>query len=210
MRQSGSEKLETIRLVENSELSVTATHRRNRHYPNQRRLTLGLFCEILQILPLVGLRAFERPKPITTHIATGDDESVTASIAGENDTVIVPAKQNGFERVFLGENCWYAIRISGGMLSKIKYIAAYQTQPISAITYYAPVDHIRTVWRGWEVQARLFRISQPNRTDSLGGCYERGNAGTAIHDLRQVEKSKDGEGTDRLTQRFKGSCPWGL
>ena len=28
------------------------------------------------------------------------------------------------------------------MLSKIKYIAAYQTAPISAITYYAEVDHI--------------------------------------------------------------------
>jgi hypothetical protein len=44
--------------------------------------------------------------------------------------------------VFLGENAWWAIRISGGMLSKIKYIAAYQTQPISAITHVAPVARI--------------------------------------------------------------------
>jgi len=54
----------------------------------------------------------------------------------------VPAQKEGFERVFLGENCWYAIRISGGMLEKIKFIAAYQTQPVSAITHYAPVDRI--------------------------------------------------------------------
>jgi hypothetical protein len=54
----------------------------------------------------------------------------------------VPAQKEGFEGVFLGENCWYAIRISGGMLQKIKYIAAYQTQPVSAITHYAPVDRI--------------------------------------------------------------------
>jgi hypothetical protein len=56
--------------------------------------------------------------------------------------VIVPAQQEGFEQVFLGENCWYAIRISGGMLPKIKYIAAYRTQPESKITHYAPVASI--------------------------------------------------------------------
>ncbi len=60
----------------------------------------------------------------------------------EKDTIIVPAQRDGFEQVFLGEDCWYAIRISGGMLPKIKYIAAYQTQPVSAITHYAPVARI--------------------------------------------------------------------
>jgi hypothetical protein len=58
------------------------------------------------------------------------------------DTIIVPAQQDGFEQVFLGENCWYAIRIAGGMLPKIKYIAAYRSQPVSAITHYAPVSSI--------------------------------------------------------------------
>jgi hypothetical protein len=52
----------------------------------------------------------------------------------------VPAQQDGFDEVFLGENCWHAIRMGGGMLSKIKYIAAYQSNPVSAITN-------RTWWR---------------------------------------------------------------
>jgi hypothetical protein len=39
----------------------------------------------------------------------------------------VLAQKEGFEQTFLGEDCWYAIRISGGMLPKIKYVAAYQT-----------------------------------------------------------------------------------
>ena len=60
----------------------------------------------------------------------------------ELDTIVVPAREEGFNRVFLGENSWYEIKISSSMLSKIKYIAAYQTAPISAITYYAEVDHI--------------------------------------------------------------------
>ena len=54
----------------------------------------------------------------------------------------MPAKKEGFERVFINENCWHAIRISGGMLDKIKYIASYQTKPVSAITHYAPVERI--------------------------------------------------------------------
>ena len=53
----------------------------------------------------------------------------------ELDTIVVPAREEGFNRVFLGENSWYEIKISSSMLSKIKYIAAYQTAPISAITY---------------------------------------------------------------------------
>jgi hypothetical protein len=56
--------------------------------------------------------------------------------------VVVPAQEDGFRRVFLGENCWYSIRIGGGMLLKIKYIAAYQTAPVSAITHYARVERI--------------------------------------------------------------------
>jgi hypothetical protein len=99
--------------------------------------------EVLQILPLVGLRAFEIPKPVVLprpepgagHVAAGGDKA-------ELNTIIVPAQREGFERVFRGQNCWYAIRISGGMLPKIKFIAAYQTQPVKKVTYYAPVASI--------------------------------------------------------------------
>ncbi|ATZ61353.2 MAG: hypothetical protein BME93_04540 [Methanosarcinales archaeon Met12] len=58
------------------------------------------------------------------------------------DTIVVPANEDGFNETFLGANCWYAIRISSSMIDKIKYIAGYQTAPISAITYYAEVAKI--------------------------------------------------------------------
>ena len=103
--------------------------------------TQGFMKEILQILPLVGLRVFEPPKPVAAPQAKDPMNSPPAS-SRIRDTIIVPARKDGFQKVFLGENCWYAIRISGGMLDKIKYIAAYQTQPTSAITHYAPVSRI--------------------------------------------------------------------
>lgn len=101
------------------------------------------FMRWLQILPLVGLRAFEMPKTVATPIVATSPASVAPSVERpELDTIVVPAQQDGFDKVFLGQNCWYAIRIAGGMLHKIKYIAAYQTQPHSQVTYYAPVANI--------------------------------------------------------------------
>lgn len=59
------------------------------------------------------------------------------------DTVVVPAKEEGFQKVFLGENRWYAIRIGAAMKDKIKYIASYEKSPVSAITHIAKVKEIR-------------------------------------------------------------------
>ena len=109
--------------------------------------TEGFLNEILQILPLVGLRAFEFPKAVANPRAA-DPVNTGAIASSKPDTIIVPAQRDGFEKVFLGEHCWYAIRISGGMLENIKYIAAYQTAPTSAITHYAPVERIEPYGEG--------------------------------------------------------------
>ncbi len=58
------------------------------------------------------------------------------------DTIVVPAREEGFNETFLGENRWYAIRIHGSMIPQIKHIAAYRIAPISAITHIAPVNRI--------------------------------------------------------------------
>jgi hypothetical protein len=60
----------------------------------------------------------------------------------EIDTIVVPAREDGFKSAFLGEQKWWAIRIHASMIPKIKYIAAYQVAPISAITHIAPVADI--------------------------------------------------------------------
>ena len=58
------------------------------------------------------------------------------------DTIVIPAREDGFKDVFIDENCWYAIRLNSSMIPKIKYIAAYQVAPISAITHIAEVKSI--------------------------------------------------------------------
>jgi len=72
-------------------------------------------------------------------VNTGTEIELTVD---ELDTIVVPAREDGFNEVFLGENCWYAIRMSSSMIDRVKYIAAYQTAPISAITHYAEISKI--------------------------------------------------------------------
>ena len=104
--------------------------------------TKGFYRKVLEILPLLGVSAFDgnalAVKSMTPIV------SVTPMASGY-DTVVVPANEDGFNEVFLGENQWYSIRIGPEMLGRIKFIAAYQTAPVSAVTHYAPVERIEQV-----------------------------------------------------------------
>lgn len=98
---------------------------------------------MLRILPLIRLSAFEKPKPVAiTHAPPPPTAAKTSSDTLERDTVVVPARKDGFDRVYLGEHAWHAIRIGGAMLDKIKYCAAYQSAPVSQITHVARVKLI--------------------------------------------------------------------
>jgi regulator of RNase E activity RraB len=74
------------------------------------------------------------------------------------DTIVVPARDEGFEEVFLGENRWWAIRIHSSMLPKIRYIAAYRVAPKSAITHIAPVASIEQ-WK--DTSKYVVNFTQP-------------------------------------------------
>lgn len=77
---------------------------------------------------------------------------------GDVDTVVVPARLSGFKEVFLGENRWYAVRIHASMTEQIKYIAAYQVKPISAVTYIAKVSSIQR----WQESGKVvLNFSEP-------------------------------------------------
>ena len=113
--------------------------------------------EILQVLPIMGLRAFEEPKPVATPRAPATTRLAgnipAAAMAKQDDVVvIVPAQEEGFKAVFLGEQRWRSIRIAGGKLQQIRYLAAYQTRPVSAVTHYVPVAEIEPYGEGGKYQ----------------------------------------------------------
>jgi len=102
------------------------------------------------------------------------------------DTVVVPAREDGFQETFLGENRWYAIRIHGTMRPQIKYIAVYRIAPISAITHIAPVSSIEA----WKDTAKfVVNLSEPAK--EIGPIpLVKGARVKALQNLRYTTREK--------------------
>lgn len=95
--------------------------------------------EMLRLMPVMGVHFFEPAKaiaagPLPTLMAVKD--KATAEV------VVVPAQLEGFEHAFIGEHAWWAIRIGPKYRKTLKWIAAYQVNPIGAVTHIAEIDHI--------------------------------------------------------------------
>ncbi len=85
-------------------------------------------------------------------------EAATGVDPSDLDTIVVPAQEEGFQETFIGENRWHQIRIHSSMVPRIKYIAAYQVAPVSAITRIASVKSIEQ----WKDSSRyVLNFSEP-------------------------------------------------
>lgn len=62
---------------------------------------------------------------------------------GEFDTIVCPAHPDGFEKEFLGRNCWWSIRLSKRIIPHLKYIAIYVSSPLHQITHYGRIASIK-------------------------------------------------------------------
>lgn len=90
--------------------------------------------------------ALAQQKDDSEQIKSAKREEVPITVY-DNDTVVVPAREEGFQKVFLKENRWFAIKMYANTRPNIKYIAAYRVAPQSAITHIAPVSSIEQ-WDG--------------------------------------------------------------
>lgn len=102
----------------------------------------AFLADILLILPMLGINAFTPPKSGDTVEEQVQPISVSATEDDLFDTIVVPAREEGFQQRFIHENCWFAIRINAKHISKLKYIAAYRVAPIAAITHLAEISEI--------------------------------------------------------------------
>lgn len=101
---------------------------------------LTMATEIIEAQTYIkGNKKLHRFKPLKDDLLL--DISVTKD-ADLLDIIVVPAREDGFKEEFIKNECWFSVRISAAMLDKIKYVAAYQVAPISAITHIAEVERI--------------------------------------------------------------------
>jgi len=142
--------------------------------------TKGFLKEILQILPLVGLRAFETPKVILP-----SEQPKSLQQNSTFDTLIVPAMADGFEKVFIRENCWHAVRIAAGSIPKIRHIAAYRSAPISAITHIAEVESIEPYG-----ETGKYKINFKSPATEISPVKYEGISGNHIQSIRYTKKIK--------------------
>ena len=140
--------------------------------------------EILSILPLVDVKIFDQTRKIKV------DELTTTKTKGLEDTIVVPAHEEGFNNVFIGKNCWYAIRIGGGHLDKIKYIAGYQTAPASAVTYVADVESIEPYGDGGKYKVNFKGAARSIEPIPLGNAKSGSMQGPRYTNYQKLLKAK--------------------
>jgi hypothetical protein len=90
--------------------------------------------------------------------AAASADSVASTDPSDIDTIVVPAREDGFQETFLGENRWHHIRIHSSMIPRIKYVAAYRVAPEQAITHIAPVKTIEP-WQ--DTNKYVLNFSEP-------------------------------------------------
>lgn len=121
-------------------------------------------------------------EPFLADVAADDAAVDTTDI----DTIVVPARADGFNETFLGENRWYAIRIHASMKPQVKYIAGYLAAPSSAITHVAPVKSIEP-WK--DTGKVVVNFSEPAR--EIGPIpLVKGGRVRALQNLRYTNREK--------------------
>jgi hypothetical protein len=127
------------------------------------------------------LADLSEPETVVVPAGTPGRSRIDASAV---DTVVVPAREEGFQDVFLKENRWYAVRIHGTMRPQIEHIAAYRVAPVSAITHIAPVRSIEP-WK--DTDKFVLNFAQPAK--EIGPIpLVKGSRGKALQNLRYTNR----------------------
>lgn len=100
--------------------------------------TRAFLNEMLRMMPTMGVHIFEVAKPVLP-LAQSDAQP---SAGGLKDTIIVPAQKEGFDRAFMTARAWWAVRVAAKHRDHLKWVAAYQVAPVSAVTHVARIDRL--------------------------------------------------------------------
>lgn len=96
------------------------------------------------------------------------------------DTIVVPAHPDGFQEVFLTQKRWPNVKIDKRRRESIKFVAVYQTKPVSAITHYATIKRFEplkqagrydVVFDGMPTQVKPVKFTDADKCAVQGPRY---------------------------------------
>ncbi|MGF6370780.1 hypothetical protein OKW40_003530 [Paraburkholderia sp. RAU6.4a] len=123
-------------------------------------------------------------------MALTNDELSSAT----GDTLLIAAKPASYKDVFVGQRCWYPVRIDDKRLRFLKWIAVYQGRPVSAITSYAKIEKIEPYLESGRYKVFFSApIDLPDRIemgDNLGHAIQ-GHRYTTLDKLRSAKSIKE-------------------
>lgn len=127
----------------------------------------------------------------------GDDDTedvqgpqVVSGTEDDHDTIIIPTEEDDFKKIFLEENCWYPIEIDEKRVDKIKYLGAYQTAPVSAITYCAEIKSIEAYNGNGKYKLNFKYRAQRINPIELGDAKASSLQGPGYTDLKTLLNAK--------------------
>lgn len=126
--------------VKRCRLENVLSHAEPNLIESEKADTRAFLNEILRLMPIMGISIFETARLPTK--AALKAAGLEPEPQDRMDAIIVPAQKEGFEKVFLGENAWWAVRIAEKHRAGLKWIAAYQSAPVSAITHIAEIERL--------------------------------------------------------------------
>ena len=155
--------------------------------PAAKATAQAFLADMLLILPMLGINAFTPPRQ--------DDPSEQVQPVGSEsdkfDTIVVPAREEGFNQRFLNEHCWFAVRINAKHISKLKFIAAYQVAPVAAITHIAEIDAIVPYNDTGKYMIKFKGAATAICSDPAPGKQRGQHAVVALRASRQVAGSEE-------------------
>ncbi len=113
------------------------------------------------------------------------------------DTVVFPAHEEGFRKVFLDENRWYYVRVRKDRIPNLKYIAIYVGSPVSKITHYAKIAQNGFAYHEQEkkymvhFEGQAIELENPVRLGGISAASTRAPKYTTLQKLLMAEQYKE-------------------
>ena len=106
------------------------------------RISLISFDDVELLISALGFNLFEPYRDVLETQKPKKSVQTRTRDIRDYDTIVCPSTASGFRNAFIDKGAWWAVRVGQPNIPKLKYLAIYESAPISAIRHYAKITKI--------------------------------------------------------------------